>query len=398
MPIPSFTHPSKTLRSQPDEKQEKTKIPAESNASISSSGQQDLKIVDQDFAEFLPKRQSSKKSKEKYINLDVLNDYEAANLYKVMFQADDNDVKGIASKQPCIKKPDLLEDAVAQLSKTYLAEALLECNILVAIKHLLEPLPGRSLPSITLIIEMLKVIPKNHELVLLLESRKIVDQDFAEFLPKRQSSKKSKEKYINLDVLNDYEAANLYKVMFQADDNDVKGIASKQPCIKKPDLLEDAVAQLSKTYLAEALLECNILVAIKHLLEPLPETIRQLATQLVEKWSRSILGLSDDYREVAPTLSRKLAGSSNQDNFNLSRNISVRNKIPAIENLGVSKYYKKGLATTVNFNSNQTFSSDINSISSVQQQDDRENLQEIEDDADKLIDLADVVDNEVPNI
>ncbi|CAJ0910891.1 352_t:CDS:1, partial [Entrophospora sp. SA101] len=58
------------------------------------------------------------------------------------------------------------------------------------------------------------------------------------------------------------------------------------------------------------------------------------------------------------------------------------------------KYYKKGLATTVNFNSNQTFSSDINSISSVQQQDDRENLQEIEDDADKLIDLADVVDNE----
>ncbi|CAH1768249.1 15014_t:CDS:2, partial [Entrophospora sp. SA101] len=150
-----------------------------------------------------------------------------------------------------------------------------------------------------------EVIPKNHELVLLLESRKIVDQDFAEFLPKRQSSKKSKEKYINLDVLNDYEAANLYKVMFQADDNDVKGIASKQPCIKKPDLLEDAVAQLSKTYLAEALLECNILVAIKHLLEPLPETIRQLATQLVEKWSRSILGLSDDYREVAPTLSRK---------------------------------------------------------------------------------------------
>ncbi|CAJ0911589.1 10686_t:CDS:2, partial [Entrophospora sp. SA101] len=139
----------------------------------------------------------------------------------------------------------------------------------------------------------------------LLKSRKIVDQDFAEFLPKRQSSKKSKEKYINLDVLNDYEAANLYKVMFQADDNDVKGIASKQPCIKKPDLLEDAVAQLSKTYLAEALLECNILVAIKHLLEPLPETIRQLATQLVEKWSRSILGLSDDYREVAPTLSRK---------------------------------------------------------------------------------------------
>ncbi|CAJ0853682.1 5063_t:CDS:2 [Entrophospora sp. SA101] len=349
MPIPSFTHPSKTLRSQPDEKQEKTKIPAESNASISSKSR---KIVDQDFAEFLPKRQSSKKSKEKYINLDVLNDYEAANLYKVMFQADDNDVKGIASKQPCIKKPDLLEDAVAQLSKTYLAEALLECNILVAIKHLLEPLP--------------EVIPKNHELVLLLESRKIVDQDFAEFLPKRQSSKKSKEKYINLDVLNDYEAANLYKVMFQADDNDVKGIASKQPCIKKPDLLEDAVAQLSKTYLAEALLECNILVAIKHLLEPLPETIRQLATQLVEKWSRSILGLSDDYREVAPTLSRK--------------------------------YYKKGLATTVNFNSNQTFSSDINSISSVQQQDDRENLQEIEDDADKLIDLADVVDNEVPNI
>ncbi|CAJ0630325.1 6135_t:CDS:2 [Entrophospora sp. SA101] len=206
MPIPSFTHPSKTLRSQPDEKQEKTKIPAESNASISSSGQQDLKIV---------------------------------------------------------------------------------------------------------------------------------DQDFAEFLPKRQSSKKSKEKYINLDVLNDYEAANLYKVMFQADDNDVKGIASKQPCIKKPDLLEDAVAQLSKTYLAEALLECNILVAIKHLLEPLPETIRQLATQLVEKWSRSILGLSDDYREVAPTLSRKfttttsesiLAGSSNQENFNQARNILVSTK------------------------------------------------------------------------
>ncbi|CAJ0829869.1 10871_t:CDS:2, partial [Entrophospora sp. SA101] len=160
----------------------------------------------------------------------------------------------------------------------------------------------------------------------LLKSRKIVDQDFAEFLPKRQSSKKSKEKYINLDVLNDYEAANLYKVMFQADDNDVKGIASKQPCIKKPDLLEDAVAQLSKTYLAEALLECNILVAIKHLLEPLPETIRQLATQLVEKWSRSILGLSDDYREVAPTLSRKLAGSSNQENFNQARNILVSTK------------------------------------------------------------------------
>ena len=30
-----------------------------------------------------------------------------------------------------------------------------------------------------------------------------------------------------------------------------------------------------------------------------PETIRQSATKLVEKWSRPILGLSDDYREVA---------------------------------------------------------------------------------------------------
>ncbi|CAJ0911030.1 1730_t:CDS:2, partial [Entrophospora sp. SA101] len=298
-----------------------------------------------------------------------------------------------------------------------------------------------------------EIAPKNPELAPLLESRKIVDQDFAEFLPKRRNSKKSKEKEINLDVLNDYEAANLYKVMFQAADDDVKGIESKQPCIRKTDLLEDVVAQLSKPYLTEALLEHNILLAIKYWLEPLPdrslpsitliiemlslldkypittdhlfaskigrivyfytltkrcpETIRQLATQLVEKWSRPILGLSDDYREVAVAHNQyyqesiedmELAGSSNQDNFNLSRNISVRNKIPAIENLGVSKYYKKGLATTVNFNSNQTFSSDINSISSVQQQDDRENLQEIEDDADKLIDLADVVDNEVPNI
>ncbi|CAJ0650920.1 12264_t:CDS:2, partial [Entrophospora sp. SA101] len=202
--------------------------------------------------------------------------------------------------------------------------ALLEHNILLAIKYWLEPLPDRSLPSITLIIEMLSLLDKYP---------------------------------ITTDHL----------------------FASK----------------------------IGRIVYFYTLTKRCPETIRQLATQLVEKWSRPILGLSDDYREVAVAHNQyyqesiedmELAGSSNQDNFNLSRNISVRNKIPAIENLGVSKYYKKGLATTVNFNSNQTFSSDINSISSVQQQDDRENLQEIEDDADKLIDLADVVDNEVPNI
>ncbi|CAJ0910888.1 351_t:CDS:2, partial [Entrophospora sp. SA101] len=139
--------------------------------------------------------------------------------------------------------------------------ALLEHNILLAIKYWLEPLPDRSLPSITLIIEMLSLLDKYP---------------------------------ITTDHL----------------------FASK----------------------------IGRIVYFYTLTKRCPETIRQLATQLVEKWSRPILGLSDDYREVAVAHNQyyqeslqqqqenqfiedmELAGSSNQDNFNLSRNISVRNK------------------------------------------------------------------------
>ncbi|CAJ0826794.1 1627_t:CDS:2 [Entrophospora sp. SA101] len=189
-----------------------------------------------------------------------------------------------------------------------------------------------------------RITQKNPELAPLLESRRIVDEDFAEFLPKKRG-RKSKNDEIALEKLNDEEAERLCQIMLRAADDDVRGVDNGDPCHRKINMLDAVVERLSKPYLTEALIDNNILDAVRYWLEPLPdrtlpsitlqlemmkildrypittdnllsskvgrivyfykissrtsEVVRQLATRLVEKWSRPILGLSDDYREIA---------------------------------------------------------------------------------------------------
>ncbi|CAG8820638.1 24361_t:CDS:2 [Gigaspora margarita] len=115
-------------------------------------------IVEKLFDELMPKKKG--RSKSKGIDLEKEHDVTADRLYQRMMKLADDDVNNCQNRKPASRKLDNLESIVRELSKTYMVDALLDNNILDAIRYWLEPLPDRSLPSITLQEQLLNVLDK----------------------------------------------------------------------------------------------------------------------------------------------------------------------------------------------------------------------------------------------
>ncbi|CAG8736104.1 3900_t:CDS:2 [Dentiscutata erythropus] len=115
-------------------------------------------MVEKLFDELMPKKKGRSKSK----GIDIEKEYDATadRLYRRMMKLADDDVNNCQNRKPASRKLDNLEIVVRELSKTYMLDALLENNILDAIRYWLEPLPDRSLPSITLQEQLLTVLDK----------------------------------------------------------------------------------------------------------------------------------------------------------------------------------------------------------------------------------------------
>ncbi|CAG8604879.1 6928_t:CDS:2 [Ambispora gerdemannii] len=183
---------------------------------------------------------------------------------------------------------------------------------------------------------------KSKELTPLEAIRKQVDKHFDEILKSNSPRKKRRKNDIELDQYNDDLAASLYIKMIQAADKDIEYNKINRPSFAKSDYFPEAYAILTKANMTETLLEHNILEAIRAWLEPLPdgnlppiglqeplldfldrlpvtleqlrssqigfiirfynicpgiaERIQRKAEKLVQKWSRLIFNLSDDYR------------------------------------------------------------------------------------------------------
>ncbi|CAG8716433.1 12251_t:CDS:2, partial [Racocetra fulgida] len=152
--------------------------------------------------------------------------------------------------------------------------------------------------------------PGSRELMPLMESKMMVEKLFDELMPKKKGRTKSKG--IDLEKEHDATAERLYRRMMKLADDDVTNCQSKKPAIR----------ELSKTYMVDALLDNNILDAIRYWLEPLPdrslpsitlqeqllcvldkesprstEHIKRMATNLVNKWGQPILGISVNYKD-----------------------------------------------------------------------------------------------------
>ncbi|RHZ88168.1 hypothetical protein Glove_26g122 [Diversispora epigaea] len=186
-----------------------------------------------------------------------------------------------------------------------------------------------------------EVIAPTAEMAPLMESRQRIERDFDEIMPKKKG--KSKAKGIDLDKYYDQAAEKLYQQMVEYADYDYNTCQDQKPTTKKLDNLQYVVDELSKPFMLEALMESNILDAIRYWLEPLPDrslpnitiveqlmgvlnkfpiitdhllsskvgrivyfydqsprisdNIKQLASNIVAKWSRAIFGISVDYKD-----------------------------------------------------------------------------------------------------
>ncbi|ELU17462.1 hypothetical protein CAPTEDRAFT_183017 [Capitella teleta] len=104
------------------------------------------------------KKEEQGRRRKKRKNVDIINDSDdlIMELITQMKEAAEEDRELNQQKQPAIKKLRLLTKVNAQLKKSDLHHAFLDCGILNGITEWLAPLPDRSLPHLTVRESLLK--------------------------------------------------------------------------------------------------------------------------------------------------------------------------------------------------------------------------------------------------
>ncbi|CAG8765418.1 32700_t:CDS:2, partial [Racocetra persica] len=156
-PAPSPYRPDERSTPEGDRDEDEVYVPQPGSRELMPLMESKM-MVEKLFDELMPKKKGRTKSKG--IDLEKEHDATAERLYRRMMKLADDDVTNCQSKKPASRKLDNLESIVRELSKTYMVDALLDNNILDAIRYWLEPLPDRSLPSITLQEQLLCVLDK----------------------------------------------------------------------------------------------------------------------------------------------------------------------------------------------------------------------------------------------
>ncbi|TFK18124.1 transcription factor iws1 [Coprinopsis marcescibilis] len=115
-----------------------------------------------DEAESMSKsKRSGRRGKKKDEEiLDAFADAEVARLREAMNNAAEEDVKANSDKQPATAKLKLLSEAMETLRKQSLAQSMIDNNLLDAVRRWLEPLPDKSLPTLTIQRELFGAIRK----------------------------------------------------------------------------------------------------------------------------------------------------------------------------------------------------------------------------------------------
>lgn len=103
-------------------------------------------------------RQRKKRNNDEV--LDSFADDEVARLREAMNNAAEEDIKSNQEKQPATAKLKLLSEAMETLRKSALAQSMIDNNLLDAVRRWLEPLPDKSLPTLTIQRELFNVIRK----------------------------------------------------------------------------------------------------------------------------------------------------------------------------------------------------------------------------------------------
>lgn len=104
------------------------------------------------------KKVKKRKRRDGYDDLDKIADDEVDQLKNDMMQAADNDQEANNQKRPATEKLRLLPRVVATLQKTNLQQAIMDNNLLEAVRRWLEPLQDRSLPALNVQRQLFSVL------------------------------------------------------------------------------------------------------------------------------------------------------------------------------------------------------------------------------------------------